>query len=261
MLHSNFLRSSRLEYQLGVFRYDGEGSGIHGIPTGGRTYVGRLTGQPLRSLKRLPTPARHIYLGVAMTKGSLIDGLNGVNGQTFSGFTYFDHFYVRGDRTRVGTEFAWREGPVGVKAEYIRMSEERKQQGIRGEDLPNRITRGWYAMASWTLLGSVNGNGRPKEPLLTGHGFGAVELSGRFEVLSYYGANAVAGQAASRAPRAATILPNSERAWTFGPTWYLNHFVKIQAHAQREKLTDVERKAVLGQNIFWTGIIRLQLAM
>lgn len=261
MLHSKFLRSSRLEYQIGVFRHDGEGSGIHGIPTGGRTYVGRLTGQPLRSVKQLPKTVRHIYLAAAVTRGGLIEGLNGVNGQTFSGFTYFDHFFVRGDRMRVGTEFAWREGPVGVKAEYIHMSEERKQQGIRGEDLPDKITRGWYAMASWTPLGEMKSNGSPKDPFLTGHGFGAVELTARLDVLSFYGAHAVAGQAASRAPRAATILPNSERTWTVGPTWYLNHFVKIQAHAQREKLTDVERKTVLGQKIFWTGILRLQLAM
>jgi hypothetical protein len=37
--------------------------------------------------------------------------------------------------------------------------------------------------------------------------------------------------------------------------------MKIQAHAQREGLTDIERKAVFGKDTFWTGIIRLQLAM
>jgi phosphate-selective porin len=259
MLHSSFLKSSRLEYQIGVFRYDGEGSDIHGVPTGGRTYAGRLGGQPLRSLKRLPKTIRHVYAGVAATRGGLIAGLNGVNGQTFSGFTYFDHFYVRGDRMRFGTEFAWAEGPFGIKAEYIHMSEERKQQGIRGEDLPDKISRGWYVMGSWTALGKMKSNGRPKDPFLTGHGFGAVELFARFDVVSFYSDGG--SGLPSRSPRAPNILPNSERTWTVGPTWYLNHFLKIQANAQRERLTDIERKAVLGRNTFWTGVIRLQVAM
>ena len=86
-----------------------------------------------------------------------------------------------------------------------------------------------------------------------------VELIGRFDVLTFF--SAPGPGLPSRSPRAPTILPNGERTWTFGPTWYLNHFIKIQADAQREKLTDIERKAVFGQTTFWTGIIRLQLAM
>ena len=33
-----------------------------------------------------------------------------------------------------------------------------------------------------------------------------------------------------------------ERTWTVGPSWYLNHVVRIEA--PRDKLTDIERKAV-----------------
>src|SRR5262249_32325831 len=36
---------------------------------------------------RLPRNIRHIYLGVAVTRGRMFDGLNGTNGSTFSGFT------------------------------------------------------------------------------------------------------------------------------------------------------------------------------
>src|SRR5207248_1727801 len=54
MLHSTFLKNDRLEYQVGVFRYDGEGSDIHGVPTGGRTYAAAISGEPLRYLKPLP---------------------------------------------------------------------------------------------------------------------------------------------------------------------------------------------------------------
>jgi phosphate-selective porin OprO/OprP len=260
MLHASFLKTARLEYQIGVFRHDGESSAIHGLPTGGRTYAARLTGQPLRSAKRLPKTLRHVYLGVAATRGRMFEGLNGINGQTFSGFTYFEHVYVRGNRMRIGTEAAWAEGPVSIKGEYIHMSEERKQQGIRGEDLPDKISRGWYVTGAWTALGKMKSRGsNPQNPLLTGHGFGAVELSARLDVLTFF--SAPGPGLPSRSPRAPTILPNSARTWTFGPTWYLNRFLKIQLNGQRERLTDIERRAVLGKNKFWTGIIRLQVAM
>jgi phosphate-selective porin len=259
MLHGTFLEKERLEYQAGVFRYDGEGSDIHGQPTAGRTYAARLSGEPLRAFKELPKTIRHTYLGVAMTRGQMIDGLNGVHGQTFAGFTYFDHFYVHGERMRLGTEAAWREGPFSLKAEYIHMSEERKQQGIRGEDLPDAISRGWYVMGTVIPFGKLTSGGKPKTAFLTGHGFGAVEVSARLDVLAFY--SDPGPGLPSRSPRAPTILPNGERTWTFGPTWYLNHFVKIQAHAQHEILTDIERKAVFGQNKFWAGVLRLQLAM
>ena len=113
---------------------------------------------------------------------------------------------------------------------------------------------------AWVALGKMKSRGSsPENPLLTGHGFGAVELSARLDVLSFYSGRGPG--LPSRSPRAPTILPNSERTWTFGPTWYLNRFVKIQINAQRVKLKDIERKAVIGQNRFWTGIVRLQIAM
>jgi len=259
MLHAKFLKEDHLEYQVGVFRYDGEGSDIHGQPTASHTYAARLSGEPLRYLKPLPKTVRHLYLGVAATHGRMIDGLNGIHGETFSNFTFFDHVFVSGNRTRTGAEMTWSEGPFGIKGEYIHMSEERKQQGIRGEDLPDKISRGWYLTGSWALLGKFKSSGKPKDPFLTGHGYGAVEMSARFDVLTFY--SAPGSGLPSRSPRAPAILPNGERTWTFGPTWYLNRFVKIQANAQREALTDIERKAVLGQTKFWTGVIRLQLAM
>ncbi len=259
MLHGRILKTERLEYAAGVFRYDGEGSDVHGQPTGGRTYAARLDGEPLRSFKQLPKTIRHTYFGVAMTRGKMIEGLNSVHGQTFAGFTYFDRMFVKGDRMRIGAEASWSEGPVIVRGEYIHMSEERLQQGIRGEDLPDKISRGWYLMATLTPLGKMTSGGKPKTPFLTGHGFGAVEFSARYDVLTFYSAQGPG--LPSRSPRAPTILPNGERTWTIGPTWYLNHFIKIQAHALRERVTDVERKALLGRNTFTTAVIRLQLAM
>jgi phosphate-selective porin OprO and OprP len=259
MLHAS--RGNRWEYQVGMFRYDGEGSGVHGQPTAGRTFAARVAGQPLRSLKQLPSTIRRIQFGLAGTKGEMFAGQNGVNGQTFSGFTFFDRMFVRGDRKRIGFELAWAEGPASIKGEYMRMSEERRQQGIRGEDLPDKISDGWYVTGGWNLFGKMKSRGgAPENPFWIGRGFGAVELSARLDVLRFYGAKTAAGLP-SRSPRAPTILPNSDRTWTFGPTWYLNRFLKIQVNGQREWVTDIDRTAVFGRHSFWSGIVRLQAAM
>src|SRR5215831_8523420 len=119
-----------------------------------------------------------------MTKGGMIQGQNSIHGQTLSNFTYFDHLYVNGDRTRTGVELAWSEGPFGIKSEYIHVSEQRKGMSVRGTDLPDKITRGWYATASWMPYGKMKSKGKePKDPFLVGHGFGAVELAARLDVL------------------------------------------------------------------------------
>jgi hypothetical protein len=262
MLHGKILHEKHLDYEAGVFRYDGENSDVRGIPSGGRTYAARVSGEPLRYVKLLPKTVRHTYLGIATTWGDMFTGANGIHGQTTSNFTFFDRLYVNGRRQRLGAEMAWTEGPFSVKGEYIHMSQERKQQGIRLQDLPDALTRGWYVTGTWTALGKMKSKGgQPKTPLFTGKGFGAVELAARLDVLTYYSNFDPALGLPSRSPRAANILPNSDRTWTFGTTWYVNHFVKIQANAEREWLSDIERKPVSGIHVFWTNVIRLQLAM
>jgi phosphate-selective porin len=258
MLHGKLLKNDRLNYAFGVFRHDGENSQAHDAPTGGTTYGARLNGTPLRSLKQLPKTLRNIYLGIAATSGRLYEGQGGLQGSTAANFTFLNRMFVYGRRQRLGTELSWAEGPVSVKGEYIHASDERKGQGLSNEDLPDEISRGWYVTGIWTALGKMKKEGVPKDPLLTGHGFGAVEFAARFDVLSFYSAP---GGPAGRSPRSPTILPNSDREWTFGATWYINHFVKLQANGQREWLTDIGQKAMMGRNRYWTGLVRLQLAI
>jgi phosphate-selective porin len=88
-----------------------------------------------------------------------------------------------------------------------------------------------------------------------------VELAARLDVLTFFTESGASTALPSRSPRAANLLPNSDRTWTFGTTWYVNHFVKIQANGEREWLADIERAAVAGRSVFWTAILRLQLAM
>src|SRR5207248_2305444 len=125
MLHGKLLKGNRLNYEAGIFRYDGESSEIQGKPTAGRTYA-------------------------------------------------------------------------------FRVSEERKEQGIRVNNLPDKISRGWYLTTSWLAFGKMKSKGtEPKKPFLTGRGFGAVELAARLDVLTFYSAERTG--LASRSPRASNI--------------------------------------------------------
>ena len=258
MFHGDLLKGNRLDYAFGVFRHDGENSQAHDLPTAGATFAVRLNGTPLRYVKRLPKTIRHVYLGLSTTSGRLYEGQQSLEGSTTANFTFVNRMFVRGQRTRLGTEMSWTEGPFSIKGEYIHVSEERKGQGLLEENLADEISRGWYVTATWTALGKLKTKGAPRDPLLTGHGFGAVELAARFDVLAFYSTQQ---GPAGRGPRSSTILPNSDREWTVGATWYLNHFVKLQINAQREWLADIGQKVVAGRSTFCTGLVRLQLAM
>jgi hypothetical protein len=265
MLYGEFLRGNHLGYEAGIFRYDGENSNIRGDPTAGRTYAARISGEPLRYAAFLPATIQHTYLGVSATTGRMFEGQNGIPGETISDLTYFDHVFVKGQRRRTGVELAWSEGPLGIKGEYLRVSEQRKEQGVRANDLPDKISRGWYGTASWVAYGAMKSKGsEPRNPFLTGSGFGAVELAARLDVLTFFSAEQTGIPSAS--PRAANLMTNTSRTWTFGGTWYINHFVKLQANGAREWISnsqrrDFEEQGMAGKNAFWSAIFRLQLAM
>jgi len=266
MLHGKLFKGEHVTYEAGIFRFDGENSDIRGIPTARRTYAARVSGEPLRYVSFLPKAVQHVYLGVAATTSELIEGQNGLHGRTISDLTYFDHVFVNGSRRRTGLEFAWAEGRFGLKGEYIRVSEQRKGQGIRANDVPDQVSRGWYGTGSWLVLGEMESNGKdPKKNAFTErNGYGAVEVAARLDILTFFSAERVGTPSPS--PRAANLALNSDRTWTFGVTWYLNHFVKLQANTQREWLTnsnrlDFQRQSLDGRNAFWTSIFRLQLAM
>ena len=260
MLHGKFLKDSRLDYQFGVFRNDGENADIEGLPSSQRTYAARISGTPFRLIPQLPATIRTVQWGIAATSGEMFEGLNNLHAPAFSKVTHLPRVYVKGRRQRLGVEALWSDGPFSVTSEYIYVSEQRTQQSVRAQDLPDLISDGGYVTAAWTALGKMKDKGGPpRNPFLTGNGFGAVELAVRFDVLRYRSDTHTGS--ASRSPRAPNVLPNICRAWTFGPTWYLNKFVKIQANAERQRIEDIELGRVSGRNLFWSGIVRLQFAM
>ena len=192
-------------YQLGVFEHEGRNARTDNPHRsfGGRTLAGRMTARPFRLGKSV---VRTLEVGVAMTSSGLADGLSGLRGHTaLGGRFYTADALVNGRRKRLGVEFQWEPGPISIKSEYVRLTDERVGQSIENTDLSPLIARGSYISGMWQVPGP-----RQSWP-------GALELGVRIEILTF--GRAALDSPASASPRADVVLANHDRALTFGLNW------------------------------------------
>jgi phosphate-selective porin OprO/OprP len=231
MAYGNIPRNG-LKYELGVFREGGDNARIteEAFPVSQRTVAGRIVTRPLTAVSN--ASLRELQVGLAFTTGRVPEGLNSLRLETVSGERLVDRVYINGLRRRVGAELLWRPGPLSVQGEVIRVSEERRGQGIDNENLPDVVQRGWYLSGTWLITGEEKkDNVEPAAPFLQG-GFGAVEIGGRVEGLTFGGG--ARNDLALPGPRARRILDTKDTAWTVGLNWYLNRFVGIRTNIVRE---------------------------
>ncbi len=262
MVHGRIRQA--LTYEAGLFREDGENARLtepvfllpgEPEPPGGRVFAARVVTAPIPRGRN----DERFRVGVAVTSSELPEGLNSLRGRTVFGSAFFPRVYVRGRRLRLGAQAEWNPGRFGLRAEYMRATDERKGQGLGDVDLSDLVARGWYGSATWVITGERKADGiRARTPLFDG-GFGAVEVGTRLEQLSF-GSIAQEGPA-FRNPRAEHIAENRERVWTTGVNWYPNRWTKIQVNAIREHILDALRTPVAGQQTYWSGIVRLQLVL
>jgi phosphate-selective porin OprO/OprP len=256
-MHGRFGRRA-LGYDVGVFRNDGENARFDFNPGAGRTVAARVTARPLR-LASAPPATQEMEVAFAVTAGVVPEGFNSLRGRTAFRQPFFQPVYVKGRRVRMGIDADWRPGPISLKAEFIRVSDERKNQGLFDEDLPPLIARGWYVSGTWALTGEPKLEGiEPRRPLFAG-GFGAIELAARYERLTF--GSFFEGEPELTNPRAANLLETGDRGWTFGVTWYINHWAKIQVNAIREWIADTDRSPIPDRALFWTRVCRLQFVL
>jgi len=262
MVHGRVLRRG-LTYEVGVFDDDGDNGRLQEpqfsvtgvIEDLGPSYAGRVTATPLRPIA---STFENLRVGVAYGAVDVPEGLNSLRGQTVYGTReFFPPVYVNGQRTRLGAEFTYTPGPVGLAAEWMQAREQRLSQGIGDVDLSDLVTTGWYGSATWLVTGEDKGNfDNPRRPLFQG-GIGAVELGVRYEELQFESADKVGP--AFRNPRAEHILSNSDRVWTAGLNWWPNRWVRITLNAIREEFKDPPRTPLPDTTEFWSGVARLQL--
>lgn len=257
------LFNRRLRYYGGLFREDGDNSRLdNNVGSGERTFAGRVTGTPL-SLLPVPKPLKTAEFGVSVLSTALPQGLKGLRGRTAIHEDWWERYFVHGQRRRLGLEFVWMPGPFSLKGEYITVSDQRIGQALRGTDLPDLQSRGWYASGTWCLTGEPKaGDIVPRKAFISGRGIGAIEIGVRWEAMRFGSAEHIGTR--SRGTRSANLIGNSERAWTFGVNWYLNRWSKIQYNAIRETIEDFRqprRVPIPNERLYWLHAVRLQFAL
>lgn len=244
-------------YMAGVFQHDGDVSRGGTDAPGGRTVAARVVSTPFAGVSS--RALQRIEVGMSMTAGDVPVGLNGLRARTSDQYEAVAPVYVSGTRLRFGADAAFANGPLSVKGEFLQARDERKRQGLRDEDLPDVVARGWYVTAASFVLGRLKSNGNaPRTPLMGG-GLGAVQVAARVESLEF-GSHAP-GVEGLRNPRAANILPNDIRAVTLGVNWFPVRFVKLQWNVIREHVEDPERRPDPSRSRGTTGLFRVQFAL
>ena len=252
-------RQGRLRYELGIFRGDGDNSRADDVThvTAAATRAGRVVFEPFRQSK---SAARDLQFGVAFTTSNVPEGFGDIRGRTAFGEPFFTPtFFVNGTRHRIALEQRWRPGPFSLKAEYIRLTNQRLGQGMDDSNLPPLVSAGWYLSGTWILTGEQKSRGPddPKRPLFQG-GYGAIEVGARIEQLSFWSSGT--GQV-STSPRAEVILRQSDRAATFGVNWFPNRWTKIQFNVVQDRLSIPSRDLPVQTLQFWSRVLRVQVAL
>jgi phosphate-selective porin len=259
MLHGRVL-NRLVGYEAGLFEHDGRNarSKRAGITYGDRTIAGRVTVQPLRARKG---PWRDLQVAVAGTTSEVAEGFNGVRGRTALDGSFFEpDLWVQGTRRRTGVEFRWRPGPFSLKAEYARVTTERREQSVDDTDLSPLVASAWYVSGTYLVTGErkTTGPDAPRRSLLRG-GWGALELAARIERIRF--GSLARGDAATLSARTEVVLPNADRAITMGVNWIPVRGVKLQANLIHETLSDPARGPLPSRPAFWSRVMRFQIAM
>ena len=259
VLHGSLFEKG-LRYQAGLFRHDGEiAEAADDVRAGGGALVARVTGTPAAFLPG-PSVFRSLELGAAFTHGQVAEGAHGLRGRTAAGETFFSRMYVKGARIRQGAELRWLVGSLSLQGEFMNVRQQRRGQSLLGADLPDLLARGWYASATHPIFGKRPTNdGHRLRSLLPGFRTGLVEAAARYEQIRFGGEASTLR--ASRSPRAANVIPNSDRALTLGLNWQASRYTKFQFNAIRETLEDALRAPVSGTKRFWMFAGRVQFVL
>ncbi len=258
-VHGRFFKHG-LNYWAGVFRHDGDNARSKKIQGGDQTVAGRLTGAPFR---KLGAAFASLDLGTAFALSALSDDSfrpNGLRGRTvLTQDTFYSPVYVKGHRRRWEGDIDWMAGPVSARAEYTWLTDDRLQQGIADNDLPDARARAWYVAGTWIVTGEKKTRPvKAAEDFLRG-GVGAVEVAARYERIWYDSAGGT--DTPTRANRSETILTSGEHVLTLGVNWTINRFVKLQINGIREHVEDPARSPVPDGAAFWSRIVRFQFVL
>jgi phosphate-selective porin len=264
MAHGRFF-DRRMQYQVGWFREDGEHTRRNPLRFDS-TLATPEDPVPDSSAFSAPTWAARatirgggdlsgLEVGAAMTTGEIREGRNSVRGRMVFGGGFFPAFEVNGRRQRLGLEAEYETARGSIAAEFMRVRDERLGQGFDNDDLEPLIGTGWYIAGTWLAAGRRPGGDADRPASRAG----AIEVIARYEALRFGGPSG--GDEPSRSPRAAVILPNADRTWTWGVNWYVNPLMRVQGNIIRERLDNAVRAPIPSQHVYWSSIVRFQFVL
>lgn len=259
MVYGN-LRNRLVRYEVGVFRRGGDNvrASKGDDQRDGPTLGGRMALRPWRAAGAQRRRGA-LVLGASFMSGYVPRGLDNLSGSTIPGDPLWAPRYVQGRRHRLGGELDWRTGPFSLRTELIRGLDQRRSQGTDDDTLGKLVTQGWYVSGTWIVTGERKDDTiQPRKPFLQG-GPGAIELGLRVEDLRI-GSVRAGPEPPSRSPRARTVEEAGDRVVTFGVTWFVNRFVRLQANLIRE-LRAMVADDMSGGGPAWSRVLRLQLEL
>jgi len=182
-------------------------------------------------------------LSLARTRADDDAAANGPSFYGTTGYRFADGVYVQGRRTRVGADIQWTPGRWTLAAEYLRLHDERLEQGLDFEDLPAAVGTGFSATVVRRLRTRRDAAGNR---FLNAVLRRPVDVALRYD---FTGLDDAAGVTAADSvrPRATDIRARGAHAVTLGSTWAASTWMKVLANLSVERFTDARSAPVAGR--------------
>ena len=243
-------------YEVGVFKGDGR----RDQQRADTTVAARLVLNPIDDLD----------IGASYSQGEVkadpeladVDlAAKGFPGNALSGFNFSVRRFVNGTRRRMGGDLHYTPGPIGLRFEVLRGTEERKGQGSVFDDLPQEVATGWTASATWLVTGGSKKRTVEVERGLHKGGPGAIEIGARYESLRFDDDGEDTGFAGA-GNRARNIRPVEGKAFTGGVSWWPVDWIRLVGNVVVERFEDELLAPVPGRKGNYVTLLgRAQIAI
>ena len=228
-------------YEAGVFVGDGNGRASRAETTG----AGRVQFAPVQDLEVGGS------FSAGRTRAVDEEDPNGIVGRAASGYRFFDQVYVNGWRMRAGGDLAWEHGPWRVAGEYMRTSDQRAEQGLDFEDLPDVVGHGW-TLSLMRTLGERPGSARVR--------WREVALGLRLDYLGFDDNGANTGPDSVRA-RATNIRSRRVLATSAAASWRPTRWTRVMTTVSWEQYDETRSAPEPGTSGYLTVGTRLQFML
>jgi len=251
------LADDYLEYRAGIYagsanNTTGFGGNNPDLVDGDRSFAGRVTAYPFKSLKDSIASKLSISLGGSAGNDNgdaTIGGTSGLsnivtNGQqtlvSFRSASSGNGVIAWGRHYRINPAIEWYTGtPFSTVAEYAwEQQHYRRQVGAAANNTFTGENKAWRVTTGWVLTGeeATKAGVSPSSPFKLGSGWGAFEVVARLNgirVADELFAPASTGGALSRTTNATGAF-----AYGLGLNWYLNSNVRVLFNAEKSELRD-----------------------